>query len=191
MIRFRLRAPGQVELVVRQGGPPCAVVGRQHLRGHEGVNRVRFQGRYRGRALPPGTYTITVVVVRAGRHTPVGAVAVEIVPDGRRLTRAQRTARLTAGCFGAITPSSGTSVLAALAAPLAVSGTAGPSPHGRSKSLPRPVTLGPVFKPPQLLETDDGHGVGLAEILLYIGIAIGSGVLLVELVRFFRDASAP
>jgi hypothetical protein len=191
VIRFRLPAPGQVELVVRQSGPACAVVGRKHLRGHAGVNRVRFQGRYRGSALPPGRYTITVVVVRAGRHTPVGTVAVEVVPDGRRLTRAQRTAPVTAGCSGAITPSSGTSVLVGLAAPLAVRGTSAPSPHARSKSMPRPVTLGPVFKPPQLLERDDGRGVGLAEILLYIGIAIGSGVLLVELVRFFRDASAP
>jgi hypothetical protein len=191
VIRFRLRAPGPVELVVRQSGPACAVVGRKHLRGHEGVNRVRFQGRYGGRALPPGRYTITVVVVRAGRHTSVGTVAVEIVPDGRRLTRAQRTAPVDAGCSGSITPFSGTSVLVGLAAPLAVSGTAGTSPHGGSKSMPRPVTLGPVFKPPQLLETEGGRGVGLAEILLYIGIAIGSGVLLVELVRFFRDASAP
>jgi hypothetical protein len=132
-----------------------------------------------------------VVVARAGKRTPVGTVAVEVVPDGRRLTRAQRTAPVIAGCYGSSTPFSGPSPLAGLAAPLAVSGTADPSPHGRSKSIERPVTLGPSFRPPQLLATGGGRGTGLAEILLYIGIAIGSGVLLVELVRVFRDAWTP
>jgi hypothetical protein len=192
VIRFRLRAPGQVELVVRQSGPACAVVGRKYLRGHAGVNRVRFEGRYRGRALPPGRYTITVVVVRAGKRTPVGTVAVEIVPDGRRLTRAERTAPVNAGCSGSITQSAGTSLLADLAAPLVANGARGDPPHAGSKGLPRPVTLGPSFTPPKLPGTaGGGGGIDWALMLLYAGIALAVGVLIVHFARFFRDLRTP
>ena len=90
VIRFRLRKGARVELVVR--AEDCAVVGRKRIRGRQGLNKVRFDGRVRGRPLRPGTYTITVVAVRAGKRTRVGTVAVEVVPSSRRLTRAQRAA---------------------------------------------------------------------------------------------------
>jgi hypothetical protein len=180
-----------VELVVRQSGAACAVVGRKRLRGHEGLNRVRFQGRIGGRRLAPGRYTITVVVVRAGRRTTVGTVAVEVVPSGRRLTRAERRAPVSGGCFAAITPFAGTSVLAGLAAPL-VASAAPASSQARSTDSPRQATLDPGFRPPQLPLTDgDGGGIDWALMLLYAGIALGAGVLIVHFARFFRELRTP
>jgi hypothetical protein len=105
VIRFRLRKGGRVELVVRENSAPCSILGRKRVRGHEGMNRVRFDGRIRGKPLAAGRYTITVVVVRAGKRTSVGAIGVEVVPNGRRLTRGQRTAPVApAGCFPVSTP---------------------------------------------------------------------------------------
>ncbi|MET0564461.1 MAG: hypothetical protein ABW114_13585, partial [Gaiellaceae bacterium] len=79
MIRFRLRKPGKVELVVRADSSACKIVGRKRVRGHAGRNRVPFNGRVNGRPLAAGKYTITVVVVRGGHRTQVGTLAVEIV----------------------------------------------------------------------------------------------------------------
>jgi hypothetical protein len=90
VIRFRLRKPGKVELVVRADSSACKIVGRKRVRGHAGRNRVPFNGRVNGRPLAAGKYTITVVVVRGGHRTQVGTLAVEIVSSGRRLTRAQQ-----------------------------------------------------------------------------------------------------
>jgi len=174
-----------VELVVRHA---CAVVGRKRVRGHAGLNRVRFRGRIGGRPLAPGRYTITVVVVRAGKRSPVGTVAVEVVATGRRLTRAQRTAPVSGGCFGSVTPFAGTLVLADLAGPLVASGAPSASPRPRSDETARPATRGSSFRPPTLpVPGDDGGGIDWALMLLYAGIAIGGGVLLVQFVRFFRD----
>ncbi|MGZ6713650.1 MAG: hypothetical protein ACXVFG_02610 [Gaiellaceae bacterium] len=46
--------------------PLCQVVGHFTVRGHAGVNRVRFNGRVRGKPLPNGTYQIGLRV-RRGR----------------------------------------------------------------------------------------------------------------------------
>jgi hypothetical protein len=46
------------------------------------VNRVRFAGRYRGVALPPGTYTLTATAHRRGRTVALGRTTVVIVPPG-------------------------------------------------------------------------------------------------------------
>jgi hypothetical protein len=196
VIRFRLRGRGRVELVVRANSTPCSILGRKRIRGHEGVNRVRFNGRMHGKPLAPGAYTITVVVVRAGTRTRVGTIGIEVVPNGRRLTRAQRTAPVApAGCFALGTPySSGTSILADLAAPLVTSAAAAVSDtKGEPKSTPPPATLGPSFTPPRLPVTDGNGGIlgGWAGMLIYGAVAIAGAVLLVQVGRFVRGSWNP
>ena len=191
MIRFRLRRAGRVELVVRAGGSPCVVLGRKRLRGHSGVNRVPFDGRLHGRPLSPGTYTITVVVVRGGRRTRVGIVAVEVVPSGRRPTRAQQTAPVATSCLGGNGPSAADTTLVALAAPLAAGGGTGPRTH--DGKTPRPATLGASFKPPRIPRAvaDAGGGFGLAGALLYAAIGVAGAVMLVQVARFLRGSWDP
>jgi hypothetical protein len=192
VIRFRLRKGGRVELVVRENSAPCSILGRKRVRGHEGMNRVRFDGRIRGKPLAAGRYTITVVVVRAGKRTSVGTIGVEVVPNGRRLTRGQRTAPVApAGCFAVSTPFSGTSVLANLAAPLVTGVAAASGTEGRSRSTSPPATLGPSLKPPPLPVTDGGGRMDWADLLLYGAAAIAVAVLLVQALRFLRSSWNP
>lgn len=58
ILTFRLRHAGRVRFTVVQVFPLCRVVGFFTVRGHAGVNRVRFNGRLHGRQLPVGTYQI-------------------------------------------------------------------------------------------------------------------------------------
>ena len=58
-LTFTLSAPGRVVFVVRGPAPSCGVIGRFSVRGHRGVNHVRFTGRVGHRDLPYGTYRIT------------------------------------------------------------------------------------------------------------------------------------
>jgi hypothetical protein len=177
-----------VELVVRQSGAACAVLGRKRLRGHEGLNNARFLGRIGGRPLSPGRYTITVVVVRAGKRMSIGTVAVEVVRSGRRPTRAERPAPASGACLGSTMPIAGASLLADLAGPLVATGAFDAPSQSRSKDTARAATPGSSFRPPTLLVPGgDGEGIDWALMLLYAGIAIGGGVLLVQFVRFFRD----
>jgi hypothetical protein len=58
---------------------PGADHGRFQVRGRRGLNRMRFTGRIRGRALAGGVYTLTAVAVdRAGRESMPNAVRFEI-----------------------------------------------------------------------------------------------------------------
>ena len=97
-LTFWLARPATVRFVMRQEAPDCAVVGTFERRGHEGVNRTRFVGRYKGRRLPPGTYRITAYAVRGGKARSLGSVRVAIVPAGRD-TQDARVRRST--CRGA------------------------------------------------------------------------------------------
>jgi hypothetical protein len=58
ILTFRLRHAGRVRFTVVQVFPRCRVVGFFTVRGHAGVNRVRFNARLHGRQLPVGTYQI-------------------------------------------------------------------------------------------------------------------------------------
>ena len=198
VIRFRLRKPGRVELVVRAEGSRCAVIGRKRVRGHSGLNRVRFNGRIKGRPLAPGKYTITVVVVRAGHRTRVGTLAVEVVPSGRHLTRSQQTAPVATSCIFAGTPffgSGSTSILAALATPFVDGSTAGGDSRAQhEQSTQPPSALGASFKPPKLPRavTPGGDGsLGLADVLLYAALGLAWATLLVQIARFLRGSWNP
>lgn len=187
VIRFRLRKPGRVELVIRADRSACTVVGRKRVQGHSGLNRVPFNGRVHRRPLAAGKYTITIVVVRGGHRTRVGTVAVEVVPSGRRLTRAQQTAPVTTSCFFAGMPFSGSpSILAALATPFVDGSTPAGDSRARTKSKPPPAAQGASFKPPKPLQavTPGGDGTfGWAGALLVAGLGLAGATLLVQEVR--------
>jgi hypothetical protein len=170
VITFRLHAAGAVELVVHSG---CVVVGKKHVRGHGGLNRVRFNGRLHGHALAPGVYRISVVVDRHGKRTTVGSVAVEVVRPGTH--GPGRAAVVPAGCAAANGGSSG----ASLAAFVPVLSTSPPAGHAASSTppvqqagIPAPAdgTPGTSLRPPTLPILGGGsgglHGFALALLLL-------------------------
>src|SRR3954464_4014009 len=90
VIGIRRRKAGMIELVVRKS---CSVLGRRQLRGHPGINRVRFVGRVHGHRLRPGTYTVGVMVIRAGKRSRVARFGVRV-----GATRAERTAVPAQSC---------------------------------------------------------------------------------------------
>ena len=74
-LRFRLSKPALVRFAIRPGGERV----RFQVRGRRGLNRMRFSGRIRGRALADGAYTLTAIAVdRAGRASMPSAVRFEI-----------------------------------------------------------------------------------------------------------------
>ena len=64
-----------MRFAIRPGGERA----RFQVRGRRGLNRMRFSGRIRGRALAGGAYTLTAVAVdRGGRTSARSAVRFEI-----------------------------------------------------------------------------------------------------------------
>jgi hypothetical protein len=87
-LTFRLERNGIVQFTVMEVSPVCRFVGTLRVRGHSGVNRVRFGGRVHGVPLSAGTYRIsartragtvvavtTLVVVDAGAPSPAKVAA--------------------------------------------------------------------------------------------------------------------
>ena len=174
--------------------PACTVVGRTRVRGHTGLNHVRFNGRVSGRPLAAGKYTVTVVVMRAGHRRQVGTLAVEVVPSGRHLTRAERTAPVTTSCFFAGTPLSGSgSILSVLATPFVDGSNGAGDSHARTNSKTHPTALGASFKPPKLPQpVTPGEGTfGWAGALLYAALGLAGATLLVQVARFLRGSWNP
>jgi hypothetical protein len=64
---FKLTRAQRVVLTVTQVSPACVGIGHLSVRGHAGLNRLRFAGRVHGRRLPPGTYRTSI-------HTASGRV---------------------------------------------------------------------------------------------------------------------
>jgi uncharacterized protein len=103
-LKFRLTGPAKVEFRVttqRQPGPQPSLahrggaraphphlgrtpavpreIGRFSIRGHRGLNRLRFNARLRGRPLPPGLYRLTAHAIdRDGRVSPAESTAFRI-----------------------------------------------------------------------------------------------------------------
>ncbi len=91
---FILRKPALVELDVREVAPNCRRVGRFQVRGHRGVNRLRFRSRLGRRPLGPGTYTVVARTLPAGQT--VGRARFVVVD---RASRAEiRAARRADSC---------------------------------------------------------------------------------------------
>jgi hypothetical protein len=187
VISFRLRSGGAVELVVHSG---CVVVGKKHLRGHGGLNRVRFNGRVHGHALRPGVYRISVVVERHGTQTTVGSVVVQVVRPGSRVTghAPASAASCAAGGRG--------SSAASLAAFVPVLSTSPPAEHATGSTppvqqagIPAPAdgTPGTSLRPPTLPVLGGGGGGvrGFALALLILGglgtlVLLGYGVMALD-----------
>jgi hypothetical protein len=193
VLTFRLRKAGRVELVIRSVDAGCAVIGRKPVHGSQGLNRVRFKGRVHGRALAPGRYTITVVVIRGETRKRVGVIAVEVVPPGRRLTKAERTAPLAACSVSSSTAGpSAPAVLIAAGSPLAASATGGRAATAKQKRS-RPV-LGASFVPPRLPSVTnggDGGGIAWLAVGLYLVLALAGGTILVFVARFVKGTWNP
>jgi hypothetical protein len=184
VLRFRLRKRGTVVIVVRTAD--CSVLGQRRVRGHRGVNRIRFDGRVHGRPLAPGRYSILLVVVRGSSRTQLGAIGVEVVPPGRRLTNAQRSAPLGTGC---VAPASATPL------PAAIVSTTPPPEAGaadlvRSVTKKSPKTSGPgvSLKPPRLpvpVINDAPTWLGVLLVALF-GLSVAG--LAVYVTRFPRSS---
>jgi hypothetical protein len=98
-ISFLLSAPGTVVFRVEELSPHCRYVGKFLVRGRSGRNVVRFRGRLRGRALPPGTYRVTAWM----RGHRARQIRTTIVVFARPAGRAEiASARLRDTCEGAI-----------------------------------------------------------------------------------------
>jgi hypothetical protein len=96
---FRLSQPAVLRITIVRVYPSCKRLGTFTVRAHSGVNRVRFRGRFRGRALPEGGYRL---VIRA-RGATRDAAAVPIVVARGKITKEQiRKARSTSVCGGPI-----------------------------------------------------------------------------------------
>lgn len=90
-----------VILTVNQVSPVCVGIGRFRIAGHAGLNRVRFAGRVKGRALSPGTYRISA---RTAAGTIVRRVTVVVV-DGPAPTHGElRALRAANVCNGSDEP---------------------------------------------------------------------------------------
>ena len=75
--------------------PSCKRLGSFTVRAHAGVNRVRFRGRFRGRALPAGGYRL---VVRArGAERDAAAIPI-VIARGKTSPAALRKARNGSTC---------------------------------------------------------------------------------------------
>lgn len=190
MLVFRLRRPGTVVLVVRRAD--CSVVGRKSVHGAKGRNRVRFNGRVHGRPLRPGRYTIDLIVVRGAKSTRFGAVAVEVVPPGELLTKAERTEPLVNDCSIAIAAPLLPAALAPTAGPLAAAGTTSATlmPEAAANRT-RTGVLGVSLKPPRVpLPVVDAAPLWLGVFLLVLA-ALGVTGLAVYLLGLRRGSGFP
>jgi hypothetical protein len=191
VLRFRLRKPGTIEIVIRSAN--CSVLGRKRVHAHRGLNRVRFTGRLHGRPLAPGRYSLGIAVIRGSSRKLLGAIGVEVVPPGLHLTKAQRSAPLGTACYASLT------VFPPL--PVAVVSTAAPAVGaGSSKdsskpagavavkaNSPRTGVLGVSLKPPHLLVTPGGAPEWLGVLLIVVfGFALVA--LVAYATRFIRGS---
>jgi hypothetical protein len=94
ILSFALRQGGRVYFVVKQVAPNCLVVGRFSVRGHQGVNRVRFTGKVAGKRLSAGTYLISATTRHSARVLRVILVVVERGTPTPAALRAARAANV-------------------------------------------------------------------------------------------------
>jgi hypothetical protein len=194
VVTFRLRRRGAVDLVVRNAS--CTVVGSRHVSGRRGVNRVRFNGRVHGRPLAPGRYTLVLVAVRGSSRTPFGAIGIQVVPPGRRLTEVQRSAPVAESCFATapsssvlpapvVTASGSSSVLGPVGVAAGGVEPVAKAPRSAGKTGVLGVSTEP--KTPSLLLPLPGSPRWLG-VTLFALFGFAFAVLVVLAARFVRDA---
>jgi hypothetical protein len=94
---FVLPAASRVVFTVNQVSPACRGEGRFTVRGHAGLNRVRFAGRIHGRQLGPGTYRISA---RTHSGRVVQRAILVIVAGGAPSSDELAAARASNACQG-------------------------------------------------------------------------------------------
>ena len=97
---FRLSRPTVVRVTIIRVYPSCERLGAFTIRARSGVNRIRFDGRLRGRPLPPGGYRL---VVRAGDARRDAAAIPIVIARGRMDAADLHRARRANVCDDAVT----------------------------------------------------------------------------------------
>ncbi len=92
---FRLSRPAVLRITIVRVYPSCKRLGSFKVRAHAGVNRIRFRGRFRGRALPAGGYRL---VVRARGAERDAATIPIVIARGKTSPAALREARTGSAC---------------------------------------------------------------------------------------------
>jgi len=187
-LHIRLTRPARVDLVVLGPSPTCGVAGRKRVRGHAGENDVRFSGRFHGRPLAPGRYTINVVAIRGGTRKRIGRIGVEVVQPGHRLTRREQSTPVTVACSGPAT-------LAGSPLPASrISSKAPPSAFGVEgatavRSDPKKTSGPGVLRPPRLLPFGDSNSKASLVLLALVGLL--AVAIAVYVVRHMRHPGQP
>jgi hypothetical protein len=147
------------------------------------MNTVHLTGRFNGRPLSSGTYSIVVVAQRGTKRTRIGRISVQVVPPGRSLRRAPGSPP-EFRCVPALTASGGWG--SGLFALLPIKPGESPVRSGVSKATPR--RSGVLAAPPFQLFDHSGRPLWAAILLLllYATVALGGIVLAVHLVRISR-----
>lgn len=145
------------------------------------MNTVRLTGRFNGRPLAPGTYSIVVVAQRGAKRTRIGRISIQVVPPGQSARRAPGLSP-EFRCLPALTASGGWG--AGLSALLPIK--PGKAPVGAVKAPPR--RSGVLAAPPFQLFGHPGRPLWAAILLLllYAALALGGIALAVHLVRISR-----
>jgi hypothetical protein len=205
MLSFVLSAPARVRFTVLGEAPACRPLGTFSMRGHRGMNRMRFLGRLRGRRLPPGTYTIIPRIARRGQQRALASIAVEIVSTEQ--PPAAATARVRPECprpsaFAALPTQSesgadsafianGVSVGASQVGVGAKRGTAasGVATQAAAATDERPLARVPVLS--DLLPDEAPVPPTTLAVLALAAVGLGSLVLIMLVLRFFQRGWNP
>ena len=131
----------RVVVTVKQLSPACVVVGRFDTKARAGLNAIAFNGRVRGRALPAGTYRISVRA-RSGRLLRRMIVVIVDGPNPPRDLAALRRANVCAGVAGSSAIGSGSGTLAARGTDSGTDGSAGTGVVPQAK--PAAAGIGPI-----------------------------------------------
>jgi hypothetical protein len=97
---FTLTRRAVVRFTIVRVHPSCKRIGSFTVRAGRGLNRVRFNGRYRGRPLAAGTYRL---LVHARGQARAAAVVTIVVARGRVTSARLRRARNANSCSSAET----------------------------------------------------------------------------------------
>jgi hypothetical protein len=160
------------------------VAGKKSVRGRRGLNRVRLNGRFGGRALAPGTYQIVIVAKRGKMHRRVGRISVQVVPPGSRVRRGG-----PAPVFECTPPAAQTGIPGAglFLSPAGRSPDAESRPQSDTRpTLKAPGRSGVLGAPPFHISTGSSGVDMIIALLLYGALGLGGAVLVVYVVRVFR-----
>jgi hypothetical protein len=170
---------------VRGPSPSCGVAGKKFVRGRRGVNKVRLNGRFGHHRLAPGTYEIVVVARRGHTRKRVGRISIQVVPPGSGVGRGSAPAF---SCAASPVTQSGIPGAALFISPPSQNRSqnrSSPPAQSDPKSAKAPSRSGVLGAPP--FHIGGGGTDWLLAILLYATLGLGGAVLLVHLVRYFRD----